>query len=389
MTPAETTEILLIGNPENRRVRLFQEALASLHRPPARVFAWIDLARDLGKLAALPDAPLFVRIDSPGENDDVDRAFLVRGWAAAKAAGVETIAPDALAALPASKGRILCPRQHHLGFLETLADLERVFAAHPSWRILNAPGAIADLFDKRITSRMYAEHGIPVPRPFEGIDSFESLRQAMKAREVSTVYVKLSSGSSASCLVVFHELKATAYAMTTIEQAKDGWFNSLRVRRVDDLLRIESLVAYLIAEGAQIEESVPKARLDRRFFDLRMLAIAGEVEFIVVRQSTHPITNLHLGGRRGDLSRLFEAAPKEAIESAKESVRRVARLHDCLHVGVDLLFLPSYVGHRVVEANAFGDLLPNLSNDGRSVYAVEIEAMGGWREGTRSSTPSP
>jgi hypothetical protein len=55
-----------------------------------------------------------------------------------------------------------------------------------------------------------------------------------------------------------------------------------------------------------------------------------------------------------------------------ETCRRVARLYRSLHVGIDLMFEEDLVGHRVLEANAFGDLLPNLTVDGRTVWEWEV-----------------
>jgi hypothetical protein len=47
------------------------------------------------------------------------------------------------------------------------------------------------------------------------------------------------------------------------------------------------------------------------------------------------------------------------------------------------MFEPDFVGHRVLEANAFGDLLPNLSLDGGSVWQWEIrEALRQAHAGT-------
>jgi hypothetical protein len=55
-----------------------------------------------------------------------------------------------------------------------------------------------------------------------------------------------------------------------------------------------------------------------------------------------------------------------------ETCRRVARCYDALHVGLDLMFEPDFVGHRVIEANAFGDLLPRLERDGANVWQWQI-----------------
>ena len=57
-----------------------------------------------------------------------------------------------------------------------------------------------------------------------------------------------------------------------------------------------------------------------------------------------------------------------------ESCRKVAALYRSLHVGLDVMFEPDLAQHRIIEANAFGDLLPNLTLDGLSVYRWEIRA---------------
>ena len=46
-----------------------------------------------------------------------------------------------------------------------------------------------------------------------------------------------------------------------------------------------------------------------------------------------------------------------------------------LLLGIDLLFERGFAGHRVVEANAFGDLLPGLSRGGLDTYGWEIQAV--------------
>src|SRR5690606_25620340 len=97
--------------------------------------------------------------------------------------------------------------------------------------------------------------------------------------------------------------------------------------------------------------------------------------FCVVRQSPHPITNLHLGGTRGDLEALRRQVPAAAWAAAMRSCVAVFEQHACLHIGVDLLFEAGLCGHRVVEANAFGDLLPGLTRGGLSVYEWELEAL--------------
>ncbi|RKI52140.1 hypothetical protein D7X55_32835 [Corallococcus sp. AB049A] len=366
---------LIIGNPGNRRVTLFQEALVRAGLPPAHVVAWETVAREPDVLLDLPGTERIVRIDAAGEDPAVDRAFLQRGHADALGAGCDTVTPGQLEALPDEHGRVLCPRQHHLGFLRVLEDLSARFAQRPRWRVLSSPGAIADLFDKRITSRRYAGLGIPVPPYLDDITTPEALRTGMREAGWREAFVKLSCGSSASCLAVYRPGRAEGSGgslLTSLHRGATGWFNSLKVRRVTDAGEVDAVLAFLLREGSQVEESRPKARLGGDLFDCRVVTIGGEPAFTVVRQSRLPITNLHLGGYRGDLDAFHAAVPLQELEAAMESCRTVARAHDCLHVGIDLMFEDFFHGHRVLEANAFGDLLPGLTRDGLSVYDWEI-----------------
>jgi hypothetical protein len=230
---------LLIGNPENRRVTLFQEALVSQGLPPAHVVPWLALLRDPGVLADLPDTERLVRIDATGENFEVEKALLRQGYEDARALGCSVLTPEEVEALPEDHGRILCPRQHHLGFLRALRQLEATFAEHPRWRVLSSPGSIAELFDKRLTSRKYAGMGIPVPPGCEGVTDVESLRTRMREEGWREAFVKLSCGSSASCLGIYRLGRSDESLFTTLEQTDTGWYNSLKVRRLREPRQVE------------------------------------------------------------------------------------------------------------------------------------------------------
>lgn len=363
---------LILGNPENRRVTHFQDALAKEGLPPAQVVSWQDFLARPDALDALPDAPALLRIDSPGENEDVERVFLVRGHERAQAHGCTTLTPGELAALTPSRGRIVCPRQAHLGFEQVLDQLDEVLARHRSWHVLTPTADIRELFDKRRTSARFSAAGIPVPEALAPVTSLDALRAGLGERGWDDSFVKLTSGSSASCLAVVHRRRGEDSLHTTIERAPDGYFNTLRVRHVREPAVVDELLRFLLAEGSHVERAVPKARFDNAYFDLRVLCIAGEPRFVVVRQNRHPITNLHLGGWRGDLERLRAAVPPDAWDAAMESCRRVAACYGTVQLGIDLMFEPGFSGHRVIEANAFGDLLPRLEVDGADVWQWQI-----------------
>ena len=367
--------LVVLGNPENRRVTMFQAALAAQGHPAARVIAWRDLAAPGAPARLLADAGDLVRIDSAGENDEVERAFLRRGEAAARAGGYDAIDARALAAIPHELGRILYPRQHHLGFL---AVVDEIAAALPAaTRVLPPPAAIHLLFDKAATSARCRELGVPVPDALPPARDPDELRAQMRAAGWPSVFVKLTCGSSASCLAIFSHRADGEHAITTVEDTGTARYNTRRLQRLTTRAQIDRVLGFILREGAVVERATPKAKLAGQYCDLRVLVIDGEPAFIVVRCAPHPITNLHLGGQRGDLAALRALVPAESWDRAMASCVALQRSTGAFHVGVDLMFEPGFRHHRIIEGNAFGDLLPNLERDGLDVYGWQIHRLLG------------
>lgn len=351
---------LILGNPRNRRVGLFSEALAEAGQPAPEVVAWLDYLRNPLVLENAGLGERFLRIDSYGEDFEVERELLRRG-------GFENADR-----LQERKGEVIAPAVTHRGFQSVLRELAALFAKRPQWKLLNFPEDIDEFFDKRRTARRFHAAGIPVPEFLEEVPtSAEALLDAVRARKWKQVFVKPAMGSSASgVLLVFLSAKGAAIR-TSLEWGAPRWFNNLKLSHYRTPAEVRRALDFVLAQGAQVERAVPKAKLNGAFFDCRVLCIGGEPRFVVVRQNSHEITNLHLGGWRGDLDALKASMPKKAWEAAMSSCRKVARLYRSLQVGLDVMFEPNFE-HRVIEANAFGDLLPNLTLDGLSVYRWEI-----------------
>jgi hypothetical protein len=352
--------VIVVGNPANRRVTMFQAALAAEGQPPARVIAWRDLLEPGAAAQLLGDATGIVRIDSSGEDDEVERGLLARG-------GVSHVPPYQL-------GRIDHPALLHRGLLAVLAEIE---AATAGVRHVQPPSAIRLLFDKAECSRRWRALGIPMPEAIEDVRSPDELRAKMRELGWPTVFVKLTSGSSASCLAMFTHTGKGEHALTTIEDTGSARFNTRKLQRLTSRAAIDRTLGFILDEGAHVERAIPKAQLDGRTFDLRVLAIDGVAAFVVVRTSQHPITNLHLGGLRGNVDELRARVPADAWDAAMASAVAVQRASGAFHVGVDLMFEPSLRAHRVLEGNAFGDLLPNLERDGTDVYGWQIRRLVG------------
>jgi len=354
---------IVIGNPDHRRVTGFVDAVRREGAGAVVVVPWMDVVGDPEWWTGLDDAPSFVRIESLGEHPGVQRAMLELGG------------------LPAVRdlpfGAFVPPRPSHRGFLALLGRVERGLAARPGWVPLADPASIRLVFDKHHLHAACRALGVSVPESLEATRRDE-LERGMAERGWSRAFVKIRTGSSAVGVGIYDLAPAPRFT-TTVHMSDAGWFNSMRLRRYTHSADLDRVFAGLAAHGVHVERAVDKAHLDGANFDCRVLVIDEQPRFVVVRQSRHPITNLHLGGWRGDLERLRELCPPRTWAAAMADAVRVAAHYGGLHLGVDVCFSRDLERHYVLEANAFGDLLPRLRDgSGRDVYAAEVAAAPSW-----------
>src|SRR5262249_18126902 len=159
----------------------------------------------------------------------------------------------------------------------------------------------------------------------------------------------------ASGVVAFRASGARQEALTTVEMVREGGelrlYNSRLLRRYHQPGEVAELIDALAREGVQVEEWLPKAALGENVFDLRVVVIGSDAGHVVVRMGKGPMTNLHLGNQRGDLSAVARMA-SEAWQAARRTCERAAAVFPgSLLLGVDLLIAPDFRCHAVLEAN--------------------------------------
>jgi hypothetical protein len=230
------------------------------------------------------------------------------------------------------------------------------------------------MFDKNATSARLAAAGIPVPPSLEPPGTAEGLIEAVRQRRFATAYVKLNTGSSASAIAVLRALEGPPWAVSSIVRLQGGFYSSRRLCRHTGA-DLRAVLDFLLGEGVCVQQGIRMAQLGGQNFDVRVVVIHGEPAFTVFRLSGHPMTNLHLGGRRGDAAACRAAVPTRAWLDGLDHCALAARLYQSAVVGIDLLFESGYFRHFILEVNAFGDFFPGLVDaKGRSVHRAEIEA---------------
>lgn len=365
MTTTAAPALAVVGVAANRRVGLFADAARRAGLPPVRVLDWYDVLR--GE-SSFPAGEL-VRFDAAGEDPRVDH--LLRGLD--------------------EPTRVEGSARWYAGFTEAariVGDRARAAGAV----LLDDPAELPVLFDKRACHDRLRTAGVAVPfSPTSGPDAptprnWAEVRALLAEHHLTRAFVKLAHGSSASgVLAVETAPDGRVQATTSVERDSRGrLYNSLRVRRYRTEAEVAALIDTLAPDHLHIERWLPKATLGDRVADLRVVVIAGRATHAVVRTSRSPMTNLHLGGARGDL-----AAARSAIDCGgarwPEVLDLAERAAACFpgfsRVGVDILPARGWRRFAVGEVNAFGDLLPGLTGfDGGGAedldtYAAQIAAL--------------
>ncbi len=376
---------LLIGNPENRRLRLFRQALARRDADNVSVLSYERLLENSAlleqrfstALSTIDADRISIRIDSPGENAAVEQGLIRLGY---------EVAPQAPLQCATELGEIADLRYWYRGFCQLLAQLKAAVSSADREgrriRFMNQPDDIALMFDKQKTQAQLLRQGVPVIPALPAFTHHRQLRHYMLDQHCYRVFVKPRYGSSASGVIAYeiHPDGKRESASTAIElvhqNGETRLFNSLKPRRYHCPDEISQLMKPLFCQDVHIERWLPKSRIGRRSYDLRVMAIGGCPAQSVVRKSKTPLTNLHLGNARGNLQELgWDQTRIERLEACVTAT--AAAFPDTHHMGIDLLLPRSSQQPRVIEVNAFGDLLPDILYQGQDTYGLEIDR---WRQ---------
>lgn len=379
MTPPriDAPRYTVVADPASRRWEYYHRELLQFWRsrrrePEINVVSWRDLIDRDGCLDGLPvgDAPSLLRIESPARNFGIKRALLQAGERD------EGRAPSAWENPDGERGWLASPRLVHRGFRRVLNGLDKSVSQRPDLIPLANAADILELFDKNATSETLSHAGLPTPEWFRPGESVEELVGELWRRRWRSAYVKLAYGSSAAGIALFNVYEEKPSITTTVLERNGRFYSSRRLKTVEPgSPAFHDVLQFLLDEGATVQRALPKTRLGVQNFDVRVVVIRGSVAGCVFRVSSHPMTNLHLGGRRGDPAECRQVIPQRHWLDALDACVEAARLYRLPAVGVDVAFDRRTCQPAILELNAFGDFFPDWRNArGETVHAQEIAA---------------
>jgi hypothetical protein len=353
--------VLLIGSSASPRTQLLRAAL-SRHGGRLDVIEWRDLADEQGAVERLLTAPLLARhawckLDSAGEDAATTQSLIRRGWFLS---GTKCAAPSAL-----RHGELAHEHWRFGGFAELLA---RVQTRLGGLRLLNKVSDILLMCDKLACQQHLRQSGVTVPELLGEIQSFADFEARFPAGQHAAVFIKSRYGSSAAGVLALRrhrDGRMLAYSSARMD-SEGTIYNHLRVSRYERREEIAALVDALALQGAYAERwsSKPRAPIDRdASYDLRVVAHCGRPRQRIARISRSPMSNLHLGNRRS-APHWLSAGEIDALERATASAAGLFEHSHCIGFDINLRGADAVV----LEANAFGDLLPGLKFDGSTTY---------------------
>jgi glutathione synthase/RimK-type ligase-like ATP-grasp enzyme len=309
-----------------------------------------------------------VRLESPGKDEGVTRLLLEAG---AREDPAEP--PCDWRSLPIPRGLLLRPGLYYRGFHRVLRGLARAFVVRPHLAPTANPLAIAEMFDKTATTAKLHAAGVPVPKWLPNPrDVFAEFADAESGRSWRTIYLKLNTGSSATGIIALRSERGKLHGTTTLAEIGGRFFNSRRLLHLTGSA-LERAADFLLTEGAFAQQGIAMSQIDGQNFDVRVVCVYGRPAASIFRLSSAPMTNLQLGGRRGDFARCRAAIPSRDWLDALDHCAEAAGCFDSAIAGVDLVFEHGFHRHFILEVNAFCDYFPGWTDaEGQSVHAREI-----------------
>lgn len=354
--------IVIIANPENRRCTFFQEALIGMGKPPATVIPYLDILQNRVSLSDFNNPKTIIRIESPGENFEVEKEILKRG-------GV-----NEADSIQYERGRIVHPGKWFIGF-STL--MNQILQDAPNARWFNHPEDIITMFDKPRCKKLLP-HAIP---PLPSFSSYDDFFEFVQTQPRKRYFIKLNYSSSASGIIAyeFNARQNRERGISTIEfiheNGENKFFNSLIIRKYSQKNELKTIIDFLFSEGAFVEPWIAKATHENQTYDLRVLGIKSKRHHSIGRLSRSPMTNLHLGNKRCSTDQL-NISQKQWHEIDQIVEYTMTHFHRSLYAGLDII-LPDGEDRSpiLLEVNAFGDLIPQLLFEGKNSYEAEIMAL--------------
>ncbi|WP_176691670.1 STM4014 family protein [Superficieibacter electus] len=259
--------------------------------------------------------------------------------------------------------------QEYIRFLQAMAARKNV-------NYVNHPAGLISLLDKKICKKRLIEHGIPTPPLVaENVGSVEQLLAIMQASKITRMFIKPTLGSGAAGVIAWRRhpdgIRQVLYCAIAIDGSR--LFNSNKIHSYQDDVQIRRIISAVLQQENIVECWLPKASVNGKSYDLRVVCMDGKILWRVVRTSSQPITNLHLQNQASEFASLGLSAAKVAEIDAL-CLNAIQLFPDIRLAGIDVLLTRNLTPY-IIEINGQGDLIYQDAQNENHIYRAQIQAI--------------
>lgn len=263
------------------------------------------------------------------------------------------------------------------GVLKQYINCLNHFATNKRLTFLNHPSGIQEVLHKVRCKEKLMEHGIPATRMIgTRIGSQEELKQLMMLRREYAVFIKPVQSSGAVGIVAYRfwpeRNREVLYTSAYLEGER--LINTKKLYRIEDKEQIRRLLNKILSMENMIERWYSKADYQGKKYDLRVVWQFGRVDFVVVRQSKGPITNLHLNNQALPVEKLCLPMEKQD-EIARLCTKAMELFPTLASAGIDIMLEKDSLKPLIIEINGQGDLLYQDIFHDNCIYKNQILHM--------------
>ena len=354
----QNKKFITIGSPDARRVQFWEAALQQ-YNCKHQVITYQQIIENYFLKITEPTT---IRLASTGEDFELGKIIMgMGGYSDAHLLSFE-------------KGLIYPNDFWYKGFCVLLKKIENFTLQNPLVKTMNSPAAIQLAFHKLKCQQFLNQKNISTPKIIlDKVLDYDSLIEKMEAENIHQVFIKPYHGSSASGVMALRQSNGRQMLYTTIHLQGGKMYNHLKLQKYNSLLDIKTIINKMVPSGLLVEEWIRKKTFQEKSVDFRILVINGKAVFVVPRMSPHFITNLHLGNEKGNIEAVEKVWGSDVIKKAKDlAIQAVDEIDGLFYAGVDVAISQKGKSY-ILEVNAFGDMLLNISKGGLNTYEYELK----------------
>lgn len=244
-------------------------------------------------------------------------------------------------------------------------------------KFLNSPRSILAMLDKRKSKNILLNSNIATtPLLGDNIKNINELKQVMEEKKIYSVFIKPVFGSGAAGVVAYrYNAKLNKeIVITSIVRKEDKLINTKKIIKYTDSEEIEKILGNILLQDAIVEKWIPKAEYKGFHYDIRAVCQFNQVDFMVGRGSSQPITNLHLNNNAIVMGEL-NISPKIIDQIHTLCKNAISYFSGAQTVGIDILLAKDSLTPYIIEMNGQGDLLYQDIYKENKVYKRQIQEM--------------